>query len=128
MISLTVNAMGGKENVYDITVEELQSGIRIDGEKITGTLKNVTDYSGFSDDSEKQSGHFLALKVDVSEDSNVTTELVNGETGPVDMSEDHFCVYRITNKDDQKIKFTVSSGEESVTKTYDLTGLVLSPE
>ena len=128
MISLTVNAMGGKENVYDKTVEELQSDIRIDSEKITGTLKNVTDYSGFSDDSEKQSGHFLALKVDVSEDSNVTTELVNGETGPVDMSKDHFCVYRITNKDNQKIKFTASSGEESVTKTYDLTGLILSPE
>lgn len=126
MISLTVVAMDGKTDVYKKTVDELQSNIVINETEISGTLKHVTEYTGFSNEVDEQSGNYLALKVEVPEGAEVTTELVNGKNGPVNLSKDKFCVYRISDKDKQKIKFTVSVNEESITKTYDLTGLTLN--
>lgn len=128
MISLTVAAMDGKTDAYKKTVEDLQSDVVIGETGISGTLKYVTEYTGFSSKADEQSGNYLALKVEVPEGAEVTTELVNGKKGSVNLSKDKFCVYRISDKDKQKIKFTVSVNEESVTKTYDLTGLVLNTQ
>lgn len=128
MIRLTVAAMDGKADAYKKTVEELQSDIVIGESDISGTLKHVSGYTEFSRKTSEQSGNYLALKVEVPEKAEVTTELVNGEKGPVDLSKDKFCVYKISDKDNQKIKFTVSMNDDSITKTYDLKGLVLNPE
>ena len=121
--------MDGKTNVYDKTVDDLQSDIVIDDESISGTLKHVTDYVGFNaSNNEEQSGNYLALKVEVPEGAKITTRLINGKKGTVDLTNDKFCVYRITNKDNQKVEFTVTKGDESLTKTYGLTNLVVDTE
>ena len=92
-------------------------------------MKHVTGYTGFSSNTSEQEGNYLALKVDAdSEDAIVTVELVGGTKGPVTLDEDMNIVLLIKNKDTQSIKATTTHNEESVTKTYGLSGLTLETE
>ena len=92
-------------------------------------MKHVTGYTGFSSNTSEQEGNYLALKVDAdSEDAIVTVELVGGIKGPVTLDEDMNIVLLIKNKDTQSIKVTTTHNEESVTKTYGLSGLTLETE
>ena len=119
--------MDGGTEVYGLNVNQLQSGVVIDGTDISGTLNYVTDYIGFNAvDQSEQSGNYLALSVKVPDGATVTTQLINGKHGSVDLTEDRFCVYRITDKNTQQIKFTVTKGNESKTETYSLSGLTLN--
>lgn len=93
---------------------------------ISGTLKKVTGYTGFSGDPEEQSGNYLALKFTAEEGATVTVELINGTVGhPVTLDEDMNIVIRIADKDTQSIEVVASKGGASSTKTYALTGLTL---
>lgn len=92
-------------------------------------MKYVTGYTGFSSNTSEQEGNCLALKVDAdSEDAIVTVELVGGTKGPVTLDDDMNIVLLIKNKDTQSIKVTTTHNEESVTKTYGLSGLTLETE
>ena len=92
-------------------------------------MKHVTGYTGFSSNTSEQEGNYLALKVDSdSEDAVVTIELVGGTKGPVTLDDDMNIVLLIKNKDTQSIKVTTTHNEESVTKTYGLSGLTLETE
>lgn len=92
-------------------------------------MKHVTGYTGFSSNTSKQEGNYLALKVDAdSEDAVATVELVGGTKGPVTLDDDMNIVLLIKNKDTQSIKVTVDNGENSTTKTYGLIGLTLETE
>ncbi len=104
---------------------DLQSGIRIGAESITGTLKYVTGYTGFSGDVSEQSGNYLALHIEADEPDSIVAELVNGTHGPVTLDDDGLLVTRVTNKSTQTIRITATKGTESVTKTYSLAGLVV---
>ena len=111
---------------YGLQVDTLQEGIRVTENAITGNLKLVDSYPQFGDEEASNPGHYLALDVTVPEGSTVTTK-IDGGTKPdyVDLTSDKFCVYRIKDKDTQKIKIKTRKGEEEVEKTYSLTGLVL---
>lgn len=92
-------------------------------------MKHVTGYTGFSSNTSEQEGNYLALKVDAdSEDAIVTVELVGGTKGPVTLDDDMNIVLLIKNKDTQSIKVTTTHNEESITKTYGLSGLTLETE
>lgn len=92
-------------------------------------MKHVTGYTGFSSNTSEQDGNYLALKVDTdSEDAIVTVELVGGTKGPVTLDDDMNIVLLIKNKDTQSIKVTTTHNEESITKTYGLSGLTLETE
>ena len=92
-------------------------------------MKHVTGYTGFSSNTSEQEGNYLALKVDAdSEDAIVTVELVGGTKGPVTLDKDMNIVLLIKNKNTQSIKVTTTHNEESVTKTYGLSGLTLETE
>lgn len=92
-------------------------------------MKHVTGYTGFSSNTSEQEGNYLALKVDAdSEDAVVTIELVGGTKGPVTLDDDMNIVLLIKNKDTQSIKVTTTHNEESITKTYGLSGLTLETE
>ena len=54
---------------------------------------------------------------------------MNGSSGQVQVT-DGFCVYRITNKDEQKIKVSAVKDEDSDMVLYDLSDLTydISPE
>lgn len=92
-------------------------------------MKHVTGYTGFSSNTSEQEGNYLALKVDAdSEDAVATVELVGGTKGPVTLDDDMNIVLLIKNKDTQSIKVTTTHNEESITKTYGLSGLTLETE
>lgn len=106
--------------------KELQTGIAVDGETITGTLKYVTGYTGFnSTDVSEQSGHYLALKFATDpEAEEVTVELVGGDKGPVALDEDMMLVGLIT-EEINSIRVVAKSGDKTATKEFDIAGLIL---
>ncbi len=110
-------------------MSSLQENVVVGESGITGTLKHVTGYTGFSSVSSEQTGNYLALQVDTdSEDAEITVELVGGTKGPVVLDADRNIVLLIRNKDTQSVKVTVEDGDETSTKTYELTGLVMETE
>ena len=121
MISLTVKPVDGGTNKYGKDISDLQDGITIEGDEISGTLKYTKDFvKAFGED--EKDGNFLALEISSDNGKTITTEVVNGTHGPVTV-DDGFCIYRITDKDTQKIKITVSKGDQSKVVQYGLTGL-----
>ena len=111
-------------------MNSLQENIVIGESEITGTLKHVTGYTGFSSNTSEQEGNYLALKVDAdSEDAVATVELVGGTKGPVTLDDDMNIVLLIKNKDTQSIKVTVDDGENSTSeRLIGITGLTLETE
>ena len=108
-------------------VDDLQENIVISPAAITGTLKDVSGYTGFSGDVSEQSGHYLALHCTATNADSITVELENGTVGhPVTLDSDGLIVIRITNKATQKVIVTALKGSDSEAKTYTLTGLTLA--
>lgn len=101
-------------------ISDLQSDIEIGENEITGTLKYVTDYTGFSGEPELQSGNFLALHITTNDGAPISVELIGGMYGPVTLDEDGIIILRIANKG-QRVKIT--SG--SMTKEYSLANINL---
>lgn len=107
----------------------MQTGIIISEDSISGTLNYVTNYTGFSSNVEEQSGNYIGLKIETeSKDAVTTVEIVGGTKGPVQLDEDMLFIGRIKNKDTQSIRVVSTTGEETTTKTYSLTGLTLKTE
>ena len=129
-MSLSVKPEDGEAVLFGKAVNELQSDVVVaDDDEVTGTLKYVNGYVDFSSNTSEQEGNYLALKVDAdSEDAVVTIELVGGTKGPVTLDDDMNIVLLIKNKDTQSIKVTTTHNEESITKTYGLSGLTLETE
>jgi len=111
------------------TLAGLQSEVTVSNDTISGELKYVTDYTGFSGAVEEQSGNYLVLHIDAnSANAVITVELVGGVHGPVVLDNDRTCIFRITNKDTQSIKITAEKdGFNPDIRTYKLTGLTLDP-
>ena len=130
--------MAADVDVYGKTVSELQTTLDVFdsdpyyGEPntggITGTLHEVTGYTGFSGDVEKQSGYFIALEVrsDFASDAVLQVELLGGESEghPVTLDSDRIIVGRITSTT-QSIKLTATKGTRTAVKTYSLAALEL---
>lgn len=114
----------GETERYGMAVSDLQSDIAIADGAITGTLKYVTDYTGFSGDPNLQSGNYLSLKI-ADEDAQ-SIEVSIGDRGPVEVKEDGFIVIRLTSEDlSDELVITDIDDIERETVTLDLSGLVL---
>ena len=123
---LEVEPTDPTETRYGKSVSALQEDVVIHDKYIKGTLHYVTGYTGFSGDETKQSGNYLALDFTASDGAVTMVELLNGNTGhPVDASSDMYCVFRITDKNNQKIRISSTLNSDTVVKTYSLAGLVL---
>lgn len=128
---MTLSASADIDESVDLlgkSVSDLQEDIMISKDGvISGRLKAVTGYTGFSGDSELQSGHYIALKIDaVGDEDAVTVEIVGGTSGEVNLDPDRLFVGYIRNKN-QQIKVTATkAGHPTVTKIYSLTGLTLA--
>lgn len=112
--------------LFDKTAGDLQTGIVVGEDSITGTLKAVTGYQAYTGD--EQDGHFIALHCEVPNSTGVTitAELIGGVHGPVTLDPDGLIIFRIANTT-QKVKVTASkAGYAPYTKTYSLTGLTLA--
>lgn len=101
----------------------------VSDDEVTSTLKYVDGYVDFSSNVSEQSGNYLALKIEAEPaEAETVVELVGGTKGPVTLDDDMNIVLLIKNKDTQSIKVTTIHNEESVTKTYGLSGLTLETE
>lgn len=128
-MSLSVKPEDGEAVLFGKTVNELQSDVPVSDDEVTGTLKYVDGYVDFSSNVSEQSGNYLALKIEAEPaEAETVVELVGGTKGPVTLDDDMNIVLLIKNKDTQSIKVTTTHNEESVTKTYGLSGLTLETE
>lgn len=128
-MSLSVKPEDGEAVLFGKTVNELQSDVVVSDDEVTGTLKYVDGYVDFSSNVSEQSGNYLALKIEAEPaEAETVVELVGGTKGPVTLDDDMNIVLFIKNKDTQSIKVTTTHNEESVTKTYGLSGLTLETE
>ncbi|MFR4579779.1 MAG: hypothetical protein ACLT76_09355 [Clostridium fessum] len=128
-MSLSVKPEDGEAVLLGKAVNELQSDVVIADDEVTGTLKYVNGYVDFSSNTSEQSGNYLALKIEAEPaEAETVVELVGGTKGPVTLDDDMNIVLLIKNKDTQSIKVTTTHNEESITKTYGLSGLTLERE
>ena len=128
-MSLSVKPEDGEAVLFGKAVNELQSDVVVSDDEVTGTLKYVDGYVDFSSNVSEQSGNYLALKIEAEPtEAGTVVELVGGTKGPVTLDDDMNIVLLIKNKDTQSIKATTTHNEESVTKTYGLSGLTLETE
>ena len=96
------------EDLFGKTVDDLQSGITVTDEGVSGTLKYIADYSS-AYGSGMDSGNYLVLHYATEEPSStITCELIGGTTGPVTLDPDGINITRITNKSTQTIKVVAS--------------------
>lgn len=105
---------------------ELQEDVKLNGNKITGTLLRVEDYTGFSGDPEEQRGNYIAIHCSVPGVEGATINFISrsGKKWLVDPS-DGLIVLRMKTQP-RKFKFEISkSGTPTVEKVFDASGLIL---
>ena len=113
-------------SIFDYTVSDLQSGVAISGNAITGTLKEVTTgslpaaWTGYT--------HFLALDFTLPEGVTNPADVEVGINGSTPLDADLDGAFAI-NADSLAKGLTVKvkkDGEVVSTKVYDLSGLTLA--
>lgn len=121
----TVAPEAGSAVLLGKAVSDLQSGVMVHDNFITGNLNYVTGYTGFSGDEALQSGNYLALAFVATEGSTTTVELLGAQTtvGPQALDSDMNIVLRITNKNKQKVKVVTTKDGVSVSNVYSLSSL-----
>ena len=129
-LSITVSPITGNDDLLGKKAADLQSNIVIDNKTMTvsGTLKHVTGYTGFSSKVEEQSGNYIALNIDPASGfpETMTVEVKNGTSGPSKLtSADHQVVLKIKDAATQGIIVKATNNGAEVTKEYKLTGLTL---
>lgn len=119
-------------SLYTVPVTDLQSGVVVSGDKVTGTLKYqgtsnpITDVWG--------NGYFVGLKFTANDWDDYTSVLVGLEpsagSGLVEIKDDdtHDGVFKITNKNTQKFVVRATNSIETIEKKYSLANLVLQNE
>lgn len=116
------------QTVFGKAVNTLQTGVKVVGNDVTGTIMYVTGFTGFSGDPELQSGNYLALSFDTDPTADkVTVELVNAKTnhGPQALDSDKDICVRITDKELQYLEVKAYKGREVTTRVLKLDQLVL---
>ena len=121
--------LSGDIDLLGKEADDLQTDVVVADGGITGTLKYVTGYTGFSGDVAEQSGNYLALKVTAVDGCTITVELINGTVGhPVTLDADGMIVIRITDKTTQSVEVVATKDSISEVQRFALTGLTLTPE
>ena len=97
---------------------------------ITGTLKYVTGYTGFSGDPNEQEGNYLVLHCESDDADSITVELVGGVSGrgEVTLDADGLIIVRVSNNKQKIVVRAYKDGNVQNTHIYSLTKLVLSGE
>ena len=127
MTAPTVEAESAGSVLFGTPVSDMQSDVVVSGDAITGTLKKLDE--GDLVDAWGE-GYFLALKfadipetatsVKVGLDPSYGNGLVEIITDP-----DRNGAFKINSPTDQVFKVVTTDGTNTITKTYDLSGLTL---
>ena len=92
-------------------------------DSVTGTLKYVADYTGFSSKVSEQSGNYIAFHAEVPNVDGVTITAKVTKTSTLDS--DGIAVFRIADTTNTLTVTASKEGYESVTKEFSLGGLTL---
>ena len=129
-LTIAVSPITGNDDLLGKKAADLQSNIVVNDNTMTisGTLKHVTGYTGFSSKVDEQSGNYIALNVDPASGfpETMTVEVKNGTAGPKNISaSDHKVVLKIKDAATQGIIIKATNKGAELTKEYKLTGLTL---
>ena len=107
-------------------IGDLQSGVVIRGNIVSGVLNKITDYTGFSGLEAEQSGHYLVVHASVPGQNGVTISVSkDGGTTYKALDGDGILIFRTTSAS-QKLTFkAVKGGSTDFIRTYRLSGLTL---
>ena len=114
------------EDLFGKIVSDLQEDMAVVGNKITGTLKYVTGYTGFSSKTAEQQGNYLAMHFSIPGQTIGQDGLkvkVNGSNLDADG-----LIVLIMNKQLKPITAIATMGDDSFTLKLDPKALVLEPE
>jgi len=121
--------ISASEDLFGLTVNDLQSNVKVRNSAITGTLLEVDDEdflstAGFNI---ADGNHFLAIHCSADDGASIGVEVIGGhsEGHPVTLDADGLIVIQIANKS-EKIKVTATKNTDVETKTFDLTGITLA--
>ena len=123
--TLTVNSKISNDiDLLGKTVNDLQKNIKFNGNKVTGTLKYVTGYTGYSGDVSEQSGNYLAIHAELfGIPSTVSPTITVSANITSTLDDDGLCIIRC-GEDLEAFTVTASAeGYTTKTITFDLTGL-----
>lgn len=120
-------AAATKDSYWGTAVSDMQSGISVTGNKITGTLKYLDEGQLVTD---WGAGNFLALKFTVPTQATscrVGLDPSQG-SGLVELDNDKDGVFKITDKDTQKFVIVTTDGKYTLTQVFDLSELTCQTE
>ena len=124
MTGPTVAAVAGGTDFWGTTASQIQTGVTVSGQYISGTLHKLTSGQLVTDWGQ---GYFIGLDFsNIPEDAVVKVGLVPSQgSGFVPLDEDHNGVFKITDKNAQVFKVITTKDGERVTDTYYLSTLTL---
>ena len=128
---VTTSVPEGSKTYYGKRADELQSRVTVKDTEITGTLKYAEGVQIMLHEPKYQEGNFLALDFSVKpESATIEVELQGGEPINPGLNEvdDGYCVFRITDKDTQKIHVVGTNGSKKFDRVYSLTNLTVEPK
>ena len=130
----TIEPESSGETVLGEAVSDLQSDISISGNRIRGTLKYVSGFTGFSGDPELQEGNYLVLSWKNADLTGLTTLKIgldpsaSGTPAPECINDpDKNIVLRIRDND-QRVTVTYGNADKVETRVYSIKDLVLTPK
>lgn len=122
-----MTAYTGDEDLFGKSASDLQTGVTFSQSgAVTGTLKHVTDYTGFSSNVSEQSGNYIVFHAEVPDEEGVTITAKITKTSTLDS--DGIAVFRVVDKTNNLTVTASKEGYDSVTKTFTLSGLTLNEE
>lgn len=123
---VTVSAAPADTDFWGTAASAIQSGVTVANGKITGTLKKLTSGALVNDWGE---GHFLGLAfsgMTETAGTSVKVGLVPTQgAGFQTLDADKLGVWKISNKNTQRLEVITTDGKSNHVQTFDLSGLTL---
>ena len=123
-LTIDVQAEDSTITVLGKLVSDVQQNVFVNDNSIQGTLKYVSNWTGYSEDPEENSGYFVVLKYEASEGATVTIETLGGYTDGrvVTLDQDMQSVTRFKDNK-QKLKIVTTLNGDTITKIISFSGL-----
>lgn len=112
------------------SVSDVQTGVTVNNNSFSGTLKYVEGWTEFSGDPNEQNGNFLIFHSAMTNADKITIQIINAKTRhePVELDPDGIAVCRISDKNTQLIQVVAYKDGEAQQKLFSLRGLTLETE